>query len=169
MVKSIVDPGNNYYENLEFFKKIDQGGTIPYVVYDVFANIQDPSFKFNNVYKYSDEHGSMVEITESYAKKRSDYINRVRRLPFNVHLEVKDGKISFSLGPANDGIYRALLGYHTGLYCVALPVDRDSEVKLFTGLKTYIRFVWESPHGYVAFSPEWFVDFSKEQTIAWVQ
>ena len=171
MVKTHPYPGNNYYENLDFFKRLRKGQAIPNVVYDVFAHIDDPTVwpARMPVYRYSVDERRIVEVTGDFLKRRAEYFSRTRKLPFSVKLRVRDGAVSYDLGPSDRGRYFALLGYRPGLYCLVGDSGQKMYRRVFTSLKTFLRFGWESPEGWVTFSPEWFVDFSKQREIVWEQ
>jgi hypothetical protein len=172
IIKSFIPPGNNYYENLDYFKNILQNQKTPDVVYDIYAHLDEKDFyKLNETfaYKYSAKSNGMVHSTKDFLNKHEEYLSRIRKLPLFVIMKVNYGGISFSLGPSSSGRYILFAGYRPGVYCTVIEVSRHFDQKLFTSLQTYIRFAWESPEGWVTLSPEWFIDFSKTQEIKWEQ
>lgn len=172
LVKTYPFPGNNYYENLDFFKRLNRHESIPFVVSGVYAYVDDfNSAKLSGVqvYKYDYRSAHVIEITSEYLKERRKYLKRVDAIPFEGSLKVRNGEIAFQLGPPGRGRYFIMMGYRPGVYCFVIDVKDRLLMRLFTGLKTYIRFGLDSPGEGVTFSPEWYVDFSKEYNLAWKQ
>lgn len=170
VIKSSVPPGNNYYENLEYFRVLTRRPPIPDVVNNTYVHLDDEKFydsKGIRVYKFDTGKNGMAEITDGYLRERKEFFSRIRRLPFAVDLKITGGGIYFLLGPSDSGRYFVLAGYRPNVYCTAINVSRQFGQKLYSSLKTYIRFGWESPEGWVTFSPEWLVDLSKEQNLRW--
>lgn len=164
--------GTYYYENLEFFRKSLQGEDSPLVIYDIFAfvdNIEAADLKRLRYFSYDGEKGFITEITDSFLKKRLAYLQHNRKMPFSVSLKVDHGTISFTTGPSGSGRHFLLLGHKPGLYSMMLDFgqQRRFEVRLTEGFQVYARFGLESPDKYIAFSPEWFLDFSKHQEFDW--
>jgi hypothetical protein len=174
MVKTSALPLTTYYEIMDYFRMLYKKQHIPNVVYGIFFDIRDNPISNPQglqVYKYSSTEKGMVEITKDFFAKRKDYLSRVRKMPFHIRLTVKDGKLDFVLGPSDTGHYFLLAGYRSGMYnwLVGSP-GRSLPSKVFPGkIRRYVRFGWESPEGWVTFSPEWFIDFSKDQEIVWSQ
>lgn len=173
MVKTFVLPINNYYENLEYFKMLYIKRPLPIVVYETYVYLDDetPSqLDGISIYKYSSNEDSMIEITHHFLKKRIEYISHIKKLPFEVRLTVKKALFNFSLGPSASGRYFVLGGYRPNIYCSATYLARTLPSNIYGGyVKWYLRFGWESPDGWIALSPEWFFDFSKDQEIFWKQ
>jgi len=160
----------HYYENLEFFKWKFFGKASPMVANGPFfhvgsINVED--MKDVKAFKYDPGTGAMAEYTKVFFERRSAFLERVRKMPLSVSLRVNHGIISFSLGPYEVGRYSLLAGYKPGVYCTILDVPRIVRVRGHTGLSAYLRFVWESPEGWVTFSPEWFIDLSEKREIVW--
>jgi len=161
-----------YYENLEFFKWYYLKEQSPGVVYNSFAYPDDPeppALKGLSIFRYDVDRGAMSDITGFFFRKRSEYLSHVKKMPFSVTLTVNKGEVSFFVGPSSAGQYFALMGYRPGLYCATATVVRQARVKMATSIKAFLRFGWESPEGWITFSPEWFIDSSKNQEIVWSQ
>ena len=174
LVKSSVVPVNNYYENLDLLKRQYKKQSSPLVIYDVFAHIDDKTssqLEGISINKYSPERDEMIDISREFLRKRTEYLSRIRKLPFDVRLQVKKGGFNFFLGPYDEGRYFLLAGYLPGIYNTILDgLPRTLQSELFGGyVKWFMRFGWQSPDGFVTFSPEVFFDFSKDQEIVWHQ
>ena len=169
-----VNSGTHYYENLEFFRKFYRGDEPPSVVYDGFAYVGSPGMsmlKNLKIFKYNALGQTISEISDSYFKERAALLSRIKKLPFSGHLKVNHGLIDFSLGPSNSGHYFVLWGHKQGLYSMLIDIGQERTIKTrgLTHLKVYWRFGWESPQGWITLSPEWYVDFSKDQELSWSQ
>ena len=169
-----VNSGTHYYENLEFFRKVYQGDEPPSVVYNGFAYVDAPgtsALENLRIFKYNALNRTISEISDSYLKERTALLSRIKKLPFSGRLKVDHGLIDFSLGPSNSGHYFILWGHKQGLYSMLIDIGQERTMKTrgLTRLKVYWRFGWESPEGRITLSPEWFVDFSKDQELFWKQ
>ena len=169
-----VNSGVHYYENLEFFRKFYRGDEPPSVVYNGFAYIDSPgtsTIQHLRIFKYNPLSRAMSEISDSFFKQRTTLLSRIKKLPFSGNLKVDRGLIDFSLGPSRSGHYFILWGHKQGLYSMLIDIGQERIIKTrgLTRLKVYWRFGWESPEGWITLSPEWFVDFSKDQELVWSQ
>ncbi len=163
-------PPPHYYENLEFFKYHFLKRSSPSVIDGFFAYVDVPdALQGVRVFKYNPVIGEMSEITGDFFRGRTEFLSRVMKLPLSVRLGVRNGIITYSVGPSDFGRYFLLLGYKHDLYCTSVDIPRELSARGSTGAISYIRIGWESPEGRITFSPEWFVDFSKNQEIIWKQ
>jgi len=167
--------GTHYYENLEFFRAFYFKEQSPLVVYNGFAYINSADTAFPEgvrVFKYNVEMRGMVDITDSFFAQRHAYLSRLQKLPLSVRLTIDRGMIDLAMGPSHSGHYFLLWGHRPELYSMYYDLGPERKITtrvLFTRLKVYWRFGWESPEGWVTVSPEWLVDFSQRQQIAWEQ
>jgi hypothetical protein len=169
-----VNSGAHYYENLEFFRNFYRGEEPPSVVYNGFAYIDSPgtsTIQHLRMFKYNRRSRTMSEISDSFIKQRTALLSRIKKLPFSGYLKVNHGSIDFSLGPSDSGHYFLLWGHKQGFYSMLIDIGQERTIKTrgLTRLKVYWRFGWESPEGWITLSPEWFVDFSKDQEVVWSQ
>ncbi len=169
-----VNSGTHYYENLEFFRKFYRRDEPPSVVYNGFAYVDAPgtsALENLRIFKYNALNRTISEISDSYLKERTALLSRIKNLPFSGHLRVAHGLIDFSLGPSRSGHYFVLWGHKQGRYSMLIDIGQERTIKTrgLTRLKVYWRFGWESPEGWITLSPEWFVDFSKDQELFWKQ
>ena len=169
-----VNAGPHYYENLEFFRKFYRRDDPPSVVYNGFAYVDSAgasALKNFRIFKYNVLNGTFSEISDSYFKERDALLSRIKKLPFSGQLRVDHGLVDFSVGPSHSGRYFVLWGYKRGIYCTLIDIgqERAFRTRGLTRLKVYWRFGWVSPEGSMTLSPEWFVDFSKDQELAWSQ
>ena len=173
MVKTFTFPINNYYENLDYFKRLYGKRPVPGVVYNTYAYIDNKTpFQLEgiHIFKYSSDCDSMIDITQDFLKRRVEYLSRIRKLPFEVRLRVKKAGLNFCSGPSDSGRYFVLVGYRPGLYCATTDLPRNLPRNVYSGhVKWYLRFGWESPDGGITLSPEWFFDLSKDQELFWRQ
>jgi len=172
MVKSNILPNDAYYEMMDYFRRLYKRQQIPDVAHDVFFGVGDDSasdLQGRRVFKYDGPRKGMTDVTQEFLVKRQAYFSRVRKVPLQVRLEIKGGAAGYSLGPGDTGRYFLLVGYRPGVYNTMMgPLNRSWPDKVFVGKsRWYVRFGWESSEGWVTFSPEWFVDFSKDREIVW--
>lgn len=176
LVKS--DPfsaGIHYYANLELLRKLFKKEGSPRVVYDYFVYPDRPEaseLRGYRVFKYNATLGVISEITGSYLRNRTQYLERIQKMPLFTKLMVDNGIIDFSIGPYNNsGRYFILLGSNPGFYSMFIDMAQNREMKtrMFTNVRAYWRSGWESPEGKITISPEWHVDFSKRQEFVWEQ
>jgi hypothetical protein len=112
---------------------------------------------------------TVTDITQDFLRRRSEYISRLRKLPLRVELTVKRKRLNFSLGPADKGRYFLVTGFLPGLYLTSIDLPRNPPAIYIGQTKWYVRFGWESPEGWITFSPEWFLDFARDQELFWEQ
>ncbi len=159
-----------YFENLEYLKggPAEQGS--PLVTAGMFAfpeKAQVAIFDRERVFAFDNSTGRMKDITTVYRKDRLAFLARVKELPLSVTFRVDRGVISYTLGPA-DGHYFGLFGYRSGTYPSFMELPRAFKARGATEKKSfYLRVGRETPEGLLTFSPEWFVDLSKDVRIEW--
>lgn len=167
-----LNGGTHYFENLAFFREYLRGDSPPAVVYDGFAFPDEPDapdLRERKVFAYDPERKSIREITAAYPAERGRFLTRLAERSLSVDLTVRNGLISFTLGPAEKGRYFVLWGHRPGIYSMMIDLGtlRSLKTRGLTRLKVYWRFGWESPEGLITLSPEWFVDFARETEISW--
>ncbi len=159
----------HYFENLASFKA-EEGKTSPLVTAGFFAfpgKVDAPALERVRIFSFDKASDRMVEITSEYRKERAAYLARVADMPLRVSLQVSQGTIRYALGPSTTGRYFVLVGYRSGLYPMMMYSPRRLEARGSMGIACYIRIGWECPDGRLTLSPEWYVDFSKDQKITW--
>lgn len=172
LVKTNLGLAVFYYDSLDFLMRHNGKEQSPLVVYDYFAFIDNPTpreLSGIRVFEYSSSLSTMTEITVSFLKERKERLEKKKRLPFAVNLSVNRATIRYSMGPINSGRYLALIGYKPGVYCTLIESRELAPTTLMPGLRAFFRFGWQSPDGWVTFSPEWLIDFSKDESISWKQ
>jgi len=111
----------------------------------------------------------MTDITQDFLRRRSEYLSRIRKLPLQVVLMVRNRRLNFSFGPSDKGRYFLITGFLPGLYLTSIDIPRNLPDIYIGQTKWYVRLGWESPEGWITFSPEWFLDFSQDQELFWKQ
>lgn len=175
IVKSdAVNAGVHYYENLEFFRRYYLGTDAPLVVYNGFAyldRIHDRNLEGRRAFMYDTQSREMKEHTKDFLRQRSAVLSRIDKMPFSVSAIVNRGFMHFVLGPSDSGHYFLLWGHKPDLYSMYIDLGQERVIQTrgLTRLQVYCRFGWESPEMRVTLSPEWFIDFSKNQQFIWSQ
>ena len=140
-------------------RKIPGGSVFYDDLYLVTNDIRD-----KRVWQYNKQRRAMEEITIDVPAivQRHHRITRMDA-PLSAHFRLEDETLHWQLGPYDRGQYSALFG--NGIQ--AGPISRRDSFR-FAGASTItLRIRYDSPDGWITYSPELTLDFSKQSTFDW--
>jgi len=116
------------------------------------------------VWQYEPGRHRVVEITEDV----SAIVKRQQRLmqmnaPLSARFEYRDGTLHWDLGPYDRGRYSALFG--NGLR--AGEIGRRDALRFPVASAIALRIRYDSPDGWITYSPELTLDLTKSKAFSW--
>lgn len=120
--------------------------------------------RLHRVFSYDEQQRSVVEITPTIDGVAKRYCASLRwNEPLAVHFHYADEVLRWELGPHESGAYRVLLG--SGVR--AFDVARRDALRL-TGLNSLtFRLRYQSPDGWVTYSPELTMELRQGGDLVW--
>jgi len=120
--------------------------------------------KPRRVFQFDERTKDVHEITAEIPAMASRYCASFRNEPLNLHFHYNERRhlLTWDLGPYDDG-YRVVSG--NGF--LAYDVKRHDSLQLFGMKDLSFRLSYRSPRGWVTYSPEMSLDFSRDQDLTW--
>lgn len=125
--------------------------------------------KVLRVYAYNRKSKIIEDVTQEARKAHEMFLSTIEARPLSVVINVKEAFMNIGLGPY-DGQYILLEASPSqpDFYYLAFPIGKRFGIKLTHRERVRIfRFAYLSPEGWTVLSPEFLIDWSKDQTISW--
>lgn len=98
-------------------------------------------------------------------RERAQIIGKVAERPLEVSLEWGQGWLTWSLGPYARGKYFLMSGDTAGAYSAVTEVTQQGARSYH--VEGFVRVGYESQDGWIALSPEFFVDLMEPGRFVW--
>jgi hypothetical protein len=163
-----------FFDGLEKIKTAQSGKNterkLILVVGDFYGLDRKESMHNLELFSYDKNSKKVVDISLSASKRHNAFLKTLQNKPLNIFMTIRRGIMKLRLGPY-EGRYTLLEASPSqpGYYHLALPINRAFGIKLTHREKNRIfRIAFTSPEeGWITLSPEFLVDWSKDQTVQW--
>jgi len=121
------------------------------------------------IFAYDQRMNTVVDVSHKARKTHEVFLKTLHDKPLTVFLNIKGGTLNLQLGPY-EGQHFILEASPSmpDFYYLALPIGNKVKIKLTHREKIRIfRFAYKSPEGWTSISPEFVIDWSKDQTFNW--
>jgi hypothetical protein len=108
---------------------------------------------------------AVVDVTASTPGLRQRYCGALRKAPLTLEMHAVGRTLHWTLGPYRSGRYFFVLG--DGIQAVEVPAVGGFQLKGVGALT--LRLKYESPEGWITYSPELAMDFTREPSFRWSQ
>lgn len=134
-----------------------------------FYCLDKNKFEDFQVFAYDKASKSIMNISQEARKTREGFLKTLQDKPLTVLINIKEGVLNLRLGPyEGQYIFLEASPSQPDFYYLAQPIERIFGIKLTHRERIRIfRFAYTSPDGWTTFSPEFLIDWSKNQTITW--
>ncbi len=108
---------------------------------------------------------AVVDVTASVPTLRQRYCGALRTAPLTVEMHAAGRTLHWMLGPYRNGSYFFVLG--DGIQAVEVPPTGGFQLRQVGALA--LRLKYESPEGWITYSPTLAMDFTREPSFRWAQ
>jgi hypothetical protein len=122
----------------------------------------DPTRPVARLFEYRRETGEVTDISSRLPDVRSSYCVGLREAPLWGDFSHEGGDFFWNLGPYADGTYSIVYGGGVDRFDVARSGGYRHHANLFT-----LRLRYQSPEGWITFSPDIPLDFRAAPRIRW--
>jgi hypothetical protein len=122
----------------------------------------EPARPVTRVFEYRASSGRVEDVGSELPRIRSDYCARLRDAPLWGDFSHRGGDFFWSLGPYPDGTYSIVYGEGVERFDVVRSGGYRHHADLFT-----LRLRYQSPEGWITFSPDIPLDFRAASSIRW--
>ena len=116
------------------------------------------------VFQYDAARREVVEVTSSIASVAEKHCGGIRSsAPLSTEFHFKDGVLRWTFGPYRDGRYRVIIA--NGIQAFDVPREDAFRLPDLPGLTLRVRY--DSPQGWVTYSPDIALDFVHHPDYEW--
>jgi len=116
------------------------------------------------VYEYHQDRREVIEVTSRIPDFARAYCSSIRdKVPMSAEFRYRKDTLSWNFGPYEDGQWRVVLG--GGIQAFDVPREDGFSLPGVPGLALRVRY--QSPQGWVTYSPELVLDFVKKPETVW--
>ena len=157
-----------FYRGLYWLRGHLGRGRAPAIVYGGYFGLE-PGYgglrTGQRIYRYEQQCHCFQDVTDNVLKERENIIKRMADRPLTASVTWGHGRLSWSLGPFEQGKYFLLAGQTPDWYLSHRKVARQGFIIFL--LEGYMRVGYESPEGWMTFSPEFHVNLAEQGQFAW--
>jgi hypothetical protein len=118
------------------------------------------------VWSWDPVRRAVVDVTASTPSLRRRYCDAIRKeAPLSIEIHAAGRTLHWTLGPYQDGRYSFVLG--DGIQSVEVPAVGGFQLKRVGALA--LRLKYESPQGWITYSPELAMDFTRAPSFRWAR
>jgi hypothetical protein len=153
----------------ELEKRIERKIKLVYGEFYGFNKDTEETVRGLRVFAYNRNSKIIADITQDARKAHAEFLGTIQAKPLSVFIHIKEAVMNIELGPY-EGLYILLEASPSqpDFYYLAFPIGKRFGIKLTHRERVRIfRFAYASPEGWTALSPEFLIDWSKNQTITW--
>ena len=115
------------------------------------------------VWNWDPVRRSVVDISTSTPALRRRYCGAIRKAPLTAEMHAAGRTLHWTLGPYSSGRYFIVLG--DGIQAVEVPAVGGFQLRRVGALS--LRLKYESPEGWITYSPELAMDFTRAPSFRW--
>jgi hypothetical protein len=117
-----------------------------------------------HVWSFVPARGEVLDITSSIAPIAARYCASIRpQAPLSVEFHYRDETLFWQFGPYQEGTYAVVIA--DGLQAFEVPHQEGFRLGALPGIGLRVRY--ESPAGWVTYSPDFNLDFVREPDVRW--
>jgi hypothetical protein len=118
------------------------------------------------VWNWDPVQRAVVDITASTPSLRHRHCDAIRQeAPLTVEMHAAGRTLHWTIGPYQNGRYSFVLG--DGIQSVEVPAVGGFQLRRIGALS--LRLKYESPQGWITYSPELAMDFTREPSFRWAR
>jgi hypothetical protein len=116
------------------------------------------------LYEYDQRRGEVVDVTRAAAAMTRRHCTSIREsAPMRTEFRFEEGTLHWTFGPYEAGTWHVLFG--DGVQAFAVPPRDAYRIGDMPGISLRVRY--DSPQGWVTYSPELVMEFANAKTMRW--